>query len=45
MEAAKRSHLSRVVEKIDQNKKYADRLGIKNKSNLKASEMEGRKKC
>lgn len=34
VETAKRIYLSRIVEKVDKNKAYADRIGIKNKSEL-----------
>lgn len=34
VETAKRIYLSRIVEKMDKNKTYADRIGIKNKSKL-----------
>lgn len=34
VETAKRIYLSRIVEKVDKNRAYADRIGIKNKSKL-----------
>lgn len=35
MEAEKRIYLSRMAEKIERNKSYAERLGIKNRSVIK----------
>ena len=40
MDAAKRIYLSRVVEKIDNNKKYADKIGTKNHSKIRVEEKK-----
>lgn len=40
MEIAKRIYLSRIVEKVDKNKAYAERIGIKNKSKLAADKRK-----
>ncbi len=37
MKAADRIYLSRIAERIDKNKKYADKIGTKNKSKIKAN--------
>lgn len=34
MDAARRMYLSRIVEKIDNNKRFADKIGLKNKSKI-----------
>jgi len=38
MEAARRQKLCRLVEKAENNKTFADRLGIKNKSTFQTKE-------
>lgn len=46
METARRMYLSRMVEKVNQNKEYAERIGTKNKSRFvpnRKSKMEGTK--
>lgn len=34
MDAARRIYLTRIAERVDQNRKYADKIGTKNKSNI-----------
>ncbi|MGN0353809.1 MAG: hypothetical protein ACI4EI_01895 [Muricoprocola sp.] len=38
MEASRRIYLSRIAEKIDENRIYAEKLGIKNKSKMKKTD-------
>lgn len=40
MDAAERIYLSRVIEKINNNKNFADKIGIKNISKLKVPQKK-----
>lgn len=40
MDVARRIYLCRVAEKIDRNKNYAEKIGIKNKSKIKTENRE-----
>ena len=42
MDTLKRMYLLKVIEKIDNNKKYADKLGMKNKSVFEEYKKEGK---
>ena len=42
MDIRRRMYLSNVIEKIENNKKYADNIGIKNKSMLVEDKKEGK---
>ena len=44
MDAAKRIRLSRIAEKMDKNKEYACKIGMKNNTKLKTSD-KGDQKC
>lgn len=38
MDVARRMYLSRIAEKIDGNKKFADKIGLKNKSKMQINQ-------
>lgn len=40
MNVTRRIYLSRIVEKIDNNKSFADKMGLKNKSKIQRKEAE-----
>lgn len=42
MDAARRMYLSRIVEKIDNNKRFADKIGLKNKSKIQINQEKDR---
>ena len=42
MDIKRRMYLLNIIEKIDNNKKYADKLGIKNKSMFVEDKKEGK---
>ena len=45
MEPATRARLSRMIEKIEKNKNFADKIGTKNKSKLEAKSRGEEYKC
>lgn len=38
MDVVRRMYLSRIVEKIDNNKRFADKIGLKNKSKIQINQ-------
>lgn len=40
MNVTRRIYLSRIVEKIDNNKSFADKMGLKNKSKIQIKEAK-----
>lgn len=40
MDAAKRIYLTRIAERVDKNRKYADKIGTKNRSRIRTDKKK-----